>query len=292
MSAQNAQKPVADEARGEIPTPEAAVIPLEAVMPPPHAELPKPPLAVVPVSVNAVAVPGQSDSLVILPAVYNDAQRNMMNFIKANVSPELKDELRLRFVTKADNGKTDLSFVLHGNVVDANAALLEAQVLNALESVPAIKPYFTTEHAPHASNDHDFQNEMHITLPNLNIAQYAQLVQSLAQGIPHVTTPANDASSIVAEGAVPDHQCSGAGCSQCHAQGAEATTDAAPSAATPAVEAAAHPVAQAAAITPANDGASASLPSTVVEAPAVAVPAIPTIAANENAVVPSAAVAR
>lgn len=206
---------------------------------------------------EAVADPKRTASLVVFPAVLKNAEANLANYIGSKISPELTQELKLDVKVKTGDDRTgqaksDLVFYLQGDFVDANSALLESQVLKALQEIPAVAPLFTTEHKPRTSNSNDYPNTLHVIIPNLDIAQYAHLVQSLAAGInaspSHETAPAPTQHADK-----PDHQCSGADCSKCAAPAAESpevaqtAPDAAASAQAPADAPQSHPAATGAA---------------------------------------------
>lgn len=174
---------------------------------------------------EAVADPKRTASLVVFPAVLKNAEANLAKYIGSKISPELTQELKLDVKVKTGDDRTgkaksDLVLYLQGDFVDANSALLESQVLKALQEIPGVAPLFTTEHKPRTSNSNDYPNTLHVIIPNLAIAQYAHLIQSLAAGID--ASPSHETAPPPTQHAEkPDHQCSGADCSKCAAPAAE-----------------------------------------------------------------------
>jgi hypothetical protein len=137
---------------------------------------------------EAKSHPENISKLVIHPGVFKSAEQNLAHYIGSKISPELTRELKLDLKVRSGDDRTghaksDLVLYLQGDLVDANSALIESQVLDALKELPNIAPFFNTEHKPRATNNADYPNTLHIIIPNLAIAQYAHLVQSLAGGI-------------------------------------------------------------------------------------------------------------
>ena len=212
---------------------------------------------------EAVADPKRTAELVVFPAVFKNAEANLAKYIGSKISTELTQELKLDLKVKTGDDRTgktksDLVLYLQGDLVDANSALLESQVMKALQEIPGVAPFFNTEHKPRTSNSNDYPNTLHVIIPNLAIAQYAHLIQSLAAGIDASPTHVNAPAPAHHADATPDHQCSGAGCSQCAAPAAqapavvEAAPDATASTSVVADETQTHPAATVAAEAQAN----------------------------------------
>lgn len=250
---QAAPQPVFDEAaRAPVKGPEEGVIDpaMAGIAPAPAPKLPTPIQSV------GEAVPVEEakvENLVLLKPVSEAAEANLARHIASHLethlgkqnAEELEKALMLSVLDSPDKGKTNLVLSFQGELVAGNASLLGEQVIAALHEIPAIHALIAHHHAPH-NRLHD--GKLEVIVPHLSTAQYAQLIQSLAAGVEAKEVAAAALPEAPADNAKTEHACSGAGCTQCAAQGVEAVahakTDVVPP---PADETPAHPAATVAA---------------------------------------------
>ncbi len=228
-------------ARTEVKPPEQTAAAEQAAVMPPPPRLPIP----TPTTVESL-VPS-SAHLVVMPNVLKKAEENLASYLGSVIQPaSLTEGLVLTLSGAAVKGATDVKLCLDGPMVGANAALLGGQVVAALKSLPVFAPLFDGSHTPHAQSPQGLPTMVHVHIPQLSIAQYAQLIQSLAAGITHaagavVTSisdtplPATEQADIAAVTPATGHVCSSADCNHGHASAPAkaATTDATASDANP-----------------------------------------------------------
>jgi hypothetical protein len=165
-------------ARTEVKPPEHAATTEQAAMMPPAPRVPLP----TPTTIEPAAfAPAE---LVVRPDVLKRAEENLARYLGTVIQPSsLTEGLVLTLSGAAVKGATDVKLCLDGPMVGANAALLGGQVVEALKTLPATAALFGSQHVPHAQSPKDLPTMVHVHIPQLTIAQYAQLIQSLAAGI-------------------------------------------------------------------------------------------------------------
>jgi hypothetical protein len=204
------EQPAAQEAdaRVEVRPPEARaeVATNEAVMPPENP-LPNIPTTRTPRPVTEGLQANAGASLVILPSVLQKAEENLAAHLATRMDPALTEGLILTLSSAPVRGMTDVKLCLDGPMVAANASLVGQQALAALRDVSAIAPYFNNASKPHAQKPEGaaFGSMVHVHIPQLTTAQYAALIQSLAQGIAtgQSSSVRRDTQADVAEAALP-----------------------------------------------------------------------------------------
>ncbi len=176
-------------------------------------------------------------NVVVHPEVLLKAEENLAKFAAVHLPEELRPanmplSLDLRAALGNGAGVTDLVVAFNGEMVKANPDLFGQHAIEMLEKIPTIKAL--DEHNKPFFVHNGSALEVHIR--HLTDAQYAHLVQSLAQGVAleapveakkempaevaAIATPATPASldAALAAAAQPDHQCTGgANCAHCAA---------------------------------------------------------------------------
>ena len=181
----------------EIPTPEApqAATPMPEPMPIAAAETPAEPLKL--------------HNVYVMPQVFEQAKVKLFASILPSIvkaEPHLSEGMRLELtnelVDPASEHGVALQITLHGPHLAANNALI-AKILNdTLREHPVLGPVLKdgrTHTMSHITHD-DGSSELRFGISGLSIAQFAQLVQSLAgsQPMTQVATPAEHHQTLTA----------------------------------------------------------------------------------------------
>lgn len=272
-------------ARGQVPPPEAAtddaarapvtgpeermISPTpEGIVPPPHGKLPTPTQAVgkaehqheVHLTDNEVAELNDTPF-----ALQKAAEKKLAYFLHQHLSPILSNGLLVDVQSNLDGWplgnapvKMDLHIDVMGAEVHKKAEELWTRTTEELKKHPAFAGLEIgggyeskgPDNDPHPEQTLANMNKLHMVISGIPVGRFKQLLEALAEvkPAPDAQAPQKPAHADVA----PDHQCSGAGCSNCSAPSAEAAakTDVVPPPQSAAPEM--HPAAHAAAAAQAN----------------------------------------
>ncbi|MFZ4541799.1 MAG: hypothetical protein ACOYNL_08350, partial [Rickettsiales bacterium] len=159
------------ESRAQVTPPNLADVSIMPTSKP--VELPVPPPTVVkamPASVPAAAHSQLAEEIA--------AEKPLAAAVGSKLTA-FTEGLNLTLYSEKRNGAIDVKLAFDGPTVAQHASELGAQIIAALQTIPAMVPYFEGSHKPHAQSVPGHASSLEIHVPQLDLAHYTGLLTAL-----------------------------------------------------------------------------------------------------------------